>query len=68
MSTVDRRQREFALREDRFLDCAQALIQRDGRVWRRLTEDADDIEHEYLVEVRGAESLKPPPLRQASPR
>ncbi|MBK8287092.1 MAG: rRNA pseudouridine synthase [Ahniella sp.] len=25
----------------------------DGRVWRRLTEDADIIEHEYVVEVDG---------------
>lgn len=29
------------------------VLTQDGRVWRRLTEDADDIEHEYLVEVRG---------------
>jgi 23S rRNA pseudouridine2604 synthase len=29
------------------------VLTQDGRVWRRLTEDADEIEHEYLVEVRG---------------
>lgn len=29
------------------------VLSQDGRVWRRLTEDADDIEHEYLVEISG---------------
>ena len=29
------------------------VLTQDGRVWRRLTEDADAIEHEYLVEVSG---------------
>lgn len=29
------------------------VLTQDGRVWRRLTEDADAIEHEYLVEIRG---------------
>ncbi|GAB2514930.1 rRNA pseudouridine synthase [Lysobacter humi (ex Lee et al. 2017)] len=29
------------------------VLTQDGRVWRRLTEDADEIEHEYLVEIRG---------------
>ena len=29
------------------------VLTQDGRVWRRLTEDADGIEHEYLVEVAG---------------
>lgn len=29
------------------------VLTQDGRVWRRLTEDADEIEHEYLVEVTG---------------
>lgn len=29
------------------------VLTQDGRVWRRLTEDADTIEHEYLVEVDG---------------
>ncbi|TZF91520.1 rRNA pseudouridine synthase [Cognatilysobacter lacus] len=29
------------------------VLTQDGRVWRRLTEDADEIEHEYLVEIQG---------------
>jgi 23S rRNA pseudouridine2604 synthase len=29
------------------------VLSQDGRVWRRLTEDAEEIEHEYLVEVAG---------------
>lgn len=29
------------------------VLTQDGRVWRRLTEDADEIEHEYLVEIAG---------------
>lgn len=29
------------------------VLTQDGRVWRRLTEDADQIEHEYVVEVEG---------------
>jgi 23S rRNA pseudouridine2604 synthase len=29
------------------------VLTQDGRVWRRLTEDADQIEHEYIVEVSG---------------
>ena len=29
------------------------VLTQDGRVWRRLTEDADIIEHEYVVEVDG---------------
>ncbi|CAN5311402.1 hypothetical protein BH11PSE14_BH11PSE14_03860 [soil metagenome] len=29
------------------------VLSQDGRVWRSLTEDAADIEHEYLVEVSG---------------
>jgi 23S rRNA pseudouridine2604 synthase len=29
------------------------VLTQDGRVWRRLTEDADEIEHEYVVEVAG---------------
>jgi 23S rRNA pseudouridine2604 synthase len=29
------------------------VFSQDGRVWKRLTEDAAEIEHEYLVEVRG---------------
>lgn len=29
------------------------VLSQDGRVWRRLTEDADLIEQEFVVEVRG---------------
>ena len=29
------------------------VLTQDGRVWRRLAEDADQIEHEYLVETSG---------------
>jgi len=29
------------------------VLTQDGRVWRRLTEDRDDIEQEFVVEVRG---------------
>lgn len=29
------------------------VLTQDGRVWRRLTDDADLIEHEYVVEVSG---------------
>lgn len=29
------------------------VLTQDGRVWRRLAEDADQIEHEYLVETAG---------------
>ncbi len=29
------------------------VLTQDGRVWRRLTEDGDEIEQEYVVEVRG---------------
>lgn len=29
------------------------VLTQDGRVWRRLTEDADQIEQEYVVEVSG---------------
>jgi 23S rRNA pseudouridine2604 synthase len=29
------------------------VLTQDGRIWRRLTEDGDKIEHEYLVEVSG---------------
>lgn len=29
------------------------VVTQDGRVWRRLTEDGDEIEHEYIVEVSG---------------
>ncbi len=29
------------------------VLTQDGRVWRRLTEDGDEIEQEYVVEVSG---------------
>lgn len=29
------------------------VLTQDGRVWRRLTEDGDHIEHEFVVEVSG---------------
>ena len=29
------------------------VLTQDGRVWRRLSEDGDDIEQEFVVEVRG---------------
>ncbi len=29
------------------------VLSQDGRVWRRLTEDRDEIEQEYVVEVSG---------------
>ena len=29
------------------------VLSQDGRVWRRLTEDADQIEQEFVVEVAG---------------
>ncbi len=34
-------------------DSGLMVLTQDGRVWRRLTEDADAIEHEYLVQVSG---------------
>lgn len=38
------------------------VLTQDGRVWRRLTEDRDDIEQEYVVEVRG--EIEPYGLRK----
>jgi 23S rRNA pseudouridine2604 synthase len=38
------------------------VLTQDGRVWRRLTEDAAQIEHEYIVETRG--EIAPYGLRQ----
>ena len=29
------------------------VLTQDGRIWRRLTEDGDEIEQEYIVEVSG---------------
>lgn len=30
------------------------VLSQDGRIWRRLTEDAEQIEHEYVVQVSGS--------------
>ena len=38
------------------------VLTQDGRVWRRLTEDGDEIEHEYVVEVSG--DIAPDGLRR----
>lgn len=38
------------------------VLTQDGRVWRRLTEDADLIEHEYIVEISG--EIAPDGLRR----
>ena len=40
------------------------VFTQDGRVWRRLSEDGDEIEHEYLVEVAG--DIAPYGLRKLS--
>jgi len=45
LSTATRKQREFARREDRFLDCAQALIQRDGLLNLQMSRIADECEY-----------------------
>ena len=41
------------------------VLTQDGRVWRRLTEDGDEIEHEYIVEVSG--EIAPWGLRRLNP-
>ena len=38
------------------------VLTQDGRVWRRLTEDRDEIEQEFIVEVAG--EIKPYGLRK----
>ena len=38
------------------------VLTQDGRVWRRLTEDADEIEQEFVVEVSG--NIAPNGLRR----
>lgn len=38
------------------------VLTQDGRIWRRLTEDADLIEHEYIVEITG--EIPPDGLRR----
>ena len=40
------------------------VLTQDGRIWRRLTEDADLIEHEYVVEISG--EIAPDGLRRLS--
>jgi 23S rRNA pseudouridine2604 synthase len=40
------------------------VLTQNGRVWRRLTEDADQIEQEFIVEVSG--EMKPYGLRRLS--
>lgn len=45
MATLDRRQREFARREDLFLDTAQALIQRDGLLNLQMSKIAEEGEY-----------------------
>jgi AcrR family transcriptional regulator len=45
MGTKDRRQRELAAREQRFLDCAQALIQRDGLLNLQMSKIAEECDY-----------------------
>ena len=45
MGTKDRRQRELAAREQRFLDCAQALIQRDGLLNLQMSRIAEECDY-----------------------
>lgn len=45
MSSQDRRQREFALREQLFLDKAQELIQRDGLLALQMSKIAEECEY-----------------------
>ncbi len=45
MSSQDRKQREFALREQLFLDTAQALIQRDGLLALQMSKLAEECEY-----------------------
>lgn len=45
MGTKDRRQREFAEREQRFLDAAQALIQRDGLLSLQMSKVAEACDY-----------------------
>ncbi|MBD8874421.1 rRNA pseudouridine synthase [Rhodanobacter sp. DHB23] len=40
------------------------VLTQDGRIWRRLTEDAGLIEHEYIVEISG--EIAPDGLRRLS--
>lgn len=45
MGTRERRQREFGEREQRFLDAAQALIQRDGLLALQMARIADETDY-----------------------
>ena len=45
MSTKERRQRELAAREQRFLDCAQDLIQRDGLLSLQMSRIAEECDY-----------------------
>jgi AcrR family transcriptional regulator len=45
LNTTARKQREFALREARILDCAQALIQRDGLLNLQMSRIAEECEY-----------------------
>ncbi|MCW5579759.1 MAG: TetR/AcrR family transcriptional regulator [Luteimonas sp.] len=45
MATLDRRQREFARRETRFLDTAQSLIRRDGLLNLQMSRIAEECEY-----------------------
>jgi AcrR family transcriptional regulator len=45
MSTRERRQRDLAAREHRFLDCAQDLIQRDGLLSLQMSRIAEECDY-----------------------
>jgi AcrR family transcriptional regulator len=45
MSTKERRQRDLAAREQRFLDCAQELIQRDGLLNLQMSRIAEECDY-----------------------
>lgn len=45
MSTLSRKQREFAVREEQFLDKAQELIQRDGLLALQMSRIAEECEY-----------------------
>ncbi|QNP41602.1 TetR/AcrR family transcriptional regulator [Lysobacter solisilvae (ex Woo and Kim 2020)] len=45
MGTKERRQRDRAAREQRFLDCAQELIQRDGLLSLQMSRIAEDCDY-----------------------
>jgi len=45
MGTKERRQRELSAREQRFLDCAQGLIQRDGLLSLQMSRIAEECDY-----------------------